>query len=46
MRGSGGRWITLAVIVLALLVGAYPIVRARNHLFYPAGQEVTARFMH
>ncbi len=39
-------WVTLAVIILALLAGAYPIVRTRNLLFYPAGQEPTARFMH
>jgi hypothetical protein len=46
MRRNRGKWITLAVIVLALLVGAYPIVRTRNLVFYPAGQEATTRFMH
>jgi hypothetical protein len=46
MTTTGLKWATLAVVVLGLLAGAYPIVQARNRAFYPAGQEVAATFMH
>lgn len=39
-------WIVAAVVVLALVVGAYPIVQARNRSFYSAGQEAAAPLMH
>lgn len=38
--------VIVAVFVLGLLVGAYPIVEARNRIFYPVGQELAAPFMH
>jgi hypothetical protein len=46
MRRNRLEWVVLAVLVLSLLAGAYPIVQARNHAFYPAGQEVAGPFMH
>jgi hypothetical protein len=46
MTRNGVKWVGLAILVLGLLAGAYPIVEARNHAFYPAGQSVAAPFMH
>ena len=46
MRGNNVKWITLAVLVLGLLAGAFPIVQARSRAFYPAGQAVASPFMH
>jgi hypothetical protein len=46
MRRNSVKWIAFVVVVLALLAGAFPIVQARNRLFYPDGQEVAAPFLH
>lgn len=46
MKKLPWKWTIVAIVVLALLAGAYVIVERRNQRFYSSGQETTSAPMH